>query len=383
VEFSWTDDQEAFRRDLRAFVDERVPAEWGVDHRRLSSEEATSFSRAFVRGLAERGWLAPHWPVEFGGHDDPWLHLVLGEELWARGEPRGPQYMNVNWIAPAILAAGTPDQREYHLGRIRNGDVIWCQGFSEPEAGSDLASLRTRAIRDGEDYIVNGQKIWTSYANEAEFCFLIARTDPHSEGGRGLTILLVEMNIPGIEVRRIDALAGEHAFHEVFFQDVRVPVDTRLGDEGGAWKLIRTALAYERVGLPRYASVGRELDRLGQAARDSGAIDDAGVAAAFGAAFSACEAARLLTYLVVGERVTGLPPSANAYVARVAMVRAERTVAELAAMLGGASSLREGAATDRLLNSAMLAGIAGGAYEIQLNLIARLSLGLPRSEAPR
>lgn len=378
MRFDWSAEHAAFREDLRAFVEDVVPDARSEDVRRINSEESRSFMRWFVRELAARGWLAPHWPTEYGGQNDTWRHIILNEELWSRGEPRGPQYMNVNWIAPIIMAVGTEAQRRYHLERIRAGDVVWCQGLSEPEAGSDLASLRTQAELSGDAYVVRGQKIWTSYAHIADFCFLLARTDPDAARHDGLSILLVPMETPGIEVRDIDSLAGEHAFHEVFFTDVRIPASCRLGQEGEGWNLVRRALAYERVGSPRYAKAAVELDRLAEWARQHGVLEDGRVLEHLGRARASCEAARLLAYQAIDERAKGLPPGGNAYVARAAMVAAERAVAKAAADVMGPEALREDSIADRQLTSAQVAGLAAGTYEVQLNLVSRLSLQLPK-----
>jgi alkylation response protein AidB-like acyl-CoA dehydrogenase len=378
MRFDWTDEQITFREELRAYTMEMTGAEVrGVDLRDVASDDSLEFAKAFTRGLAERGWLAPHWPVEYGGRDDSWQHIILGEELWARGEPRGPQYMNVNWVAPLIMMAGTAEQKQEHLTRIRNGDVLWCQGFSEPEAGSDLASLRTGARREGDVYVVDGQKIWTSYAHVADFCFLLTRTSTDGPNNQGITILLVPMDSPGIEVREIVGLAGAHQFHEVFFTDVRVPVANRLGEENLGWHLVRRGLAYERVGSPRYAAATLELDRLAEWARERELLDDAGTLRALGDARTACDAAKILTYRAIDDRSKGIDSGSNANVARVAMVRAERAVAAAAAQIQGLHGLAKETVADRQWLSAKVAGIASGAYEIQLTLIASNGLRLP------
>jgi alkylation response protein AidB-like acyl-CoA dehydrogenase len=286
--------------------------------------------------------------------------------------------MNVNWVAPLIMMAGTAAQKDEHLTRIRNGDVLWCQGFSEPEAGSDLASLRTSARREGDEYVVDGQKIWTSYAHVADYCFLLTRTRTDGPNNQGITILLVPMDTPGIEVREIVGLAGAHQFHEVFFTDVRVPVANRLGEENLGWHLVRRGLAYERVGSPRYAAATVELDRLVDWARERELLDDASVLRALGQARTACDAAQILTYRAIDDRAKGVEAGSNANVARVAMVRAERAVAAAAAHIQGPYGLVRETVADRQQLSAKVAGIASGAYEIQLTLIASLGLRLPK-----
>src|SRR5246127_5480671 len=181
LEFEWSTEERRFRDELRAVIAAEVPDRWSV---LIPGEEfATGFTFEFCRTLAEKGLLAPHWPAEYGGRDaSPWQFIILGEELWSAGEPRGSQYMNVNWIGPAIINAGTAEQRDYHLKRISAGEVFWCQGFSERDAGTDLANMQTTAVRVGDEYVINGEKVWTSYAAEAEFCFLLARSDPDSVG---------------------------------------------------------------------------------------------------------------------------------------------------------------------------------------------------------
>ena len=175
MNFHWTDEENAFRERLREFLARNLPANWeDVAGHGPGSAELTEFSRTFCGRLADEGLLTPHWPGELGGQGlGPWHQQILAEEMWVAGEPRGAQYMNINWIGPTLIRYGTAEQRERYLPKIAAGDAIWCQGFSEPGAGSDLASLRTRAVLDGDQYRVSGQKIWTSYAGLAETCFLL------------------------------------------------------------------------------------------------------------------------------------------------------------------------------------------------------------------
>jgi alkylation response protein AidB-like acyl-CoA dehydrogenase len=380
VEFRWSPDDVAYREELLAFMAEQLPADWeSLSEGGPGSDVQAAFSRQFCAKLAERGWLTQSWPAEFGGRDaPPWRHAILGEEMWACGEPRGPQYMNVNWIGPTIMEYGSPAQKELHLPLISRGDVLWCQGFSEPEAGSDLVALRTLAIRDGDDYVVNGTKIWTSYANHAQYCFLLVRSDPASKRHRGISILLVPMDLPGIEVREIPSVVGERYFHEVFFDDVRVPVDCRLGPEHEGWDVVSYSLQYERVGAARYARAARMLDALADHADRSGLLEDPTVLEKLGEARAACEASRMLTYRVIDLRAHGSPPTADTNIARVAGTLAERAVADLALDLYGAEALVHGSFADAHFRLAMTAGVAVGTTEVNLNLVASRFLGLPR-----
>ncbi len=380
MEFAWSNEEAAYRNEIREFLHDELPSDWAYKRRRPDSDEQVSHCKDFCGKLAARGWLTPHWPAEYGGRDAPaWQLMILGEELWSIGEPRGPQYMNVNWIGPSIMAAGTEDQKRSHLTRISKGDVIWCQGFSEPDAGSDLASLRTRAERDGEDYVVNGQKIWTSYANAAEFCYLLVRTNPDAPKHKGISIFLVPMDTPGLEIHAIQAVIGEHAFHELVMTDMRVPESARLGPENEGWGILRSVLSNERVGVPRYGRAMFQLGLIVQWAKVQGAFRNPEVAATLASAQAACEAARALVYKVVDERAKKQPPSPNASVARAAMVQAEWAVGEAGMVVMGANGLELGSVADDQFRSGMAAGVAAGAYEVQLNLIASMVLDLPRS----
>jgi alkylation response protein AidB-like acyl-CoA dehydrogenase len=380
VEFGWSDEERAFRQRIADIVEERLPA-WRDDPTQLTFSSAQRDEvTAFTHKLSEHGLLTAHWPREYGGAALPaWMHVILGEELWAAGEPRGPQYMSVNWIGPAIMAYGTEEQKRLHLGKISAGDAFWCQGFSEPDAGSDLGALRCRAIRDGDQYIVNGQKIWTSHTQLADWCFLLVRTDPERTANDAITALLVPMQSTGIEVRRIPNLVGPYSLAEVFFTDVRVPVANRLGDENGGWHIVRSALAFERVGSPRWQRASVLLDALARWAKEHGRYEDAGVRGRLGEARSAVEASRLVAYAVIDERAKQRPPSAAAYVARVLMVRAEKAVAEVGVWLMGEDGISMDSLAGRNYFSTMAAGIAAGSTEVQLNLVAKLVLNLPGS----
>ncbi len=380
MEFGWSDDDLAFRAELRTWLAAELPSDWDeIAKGGPGSDDQVAFSRRFCAALAARGWLTQHWPAAFGGRDaPPWRHAILGEELWARGEPRGPQYMNVNWIGPAIMRHGSEEQKRLHLPRIARGEAFWCQGFSEPEAGSDLVALRTMALRDGDDYVVNGSKIWTSYANHAEFCFLLVRTDPASKRHHGISVLLMPMDTPGVTVREIPSVVGDRYFHEVFFSDARVPIACRLGPEGEGWEVVGYALQFERVGAARYARAALTLDVLAERARSRGLLGDPTVQEKLGEARAVCEAARLLSYLVIDQRAHGLPPSADTNIARVAGTLAERAVSDLALELFGTDALEYGSFADAQFRLAMTAGVAVGTTEVNLNLIASRVLGLPR-----
>ena len=378
MDFSWTDEQQAFRQKLKDFLAENLPDDWEkFSEHGPASPALTEFARGFCAKLADHGLLFPHWPEEMGGEGlGPWEQQILAEEMWIAGEPRGGQYMNVNWIGPTLEKYGTSDQKERYLGPITRGDTLWCQGFSEPDAGSDLASLRTRAeLKDGR-YVVNGQKIWTSYAGLADTCFLLTRTSEDRK--RGITILLVPMDTPGITVRQIPSLIGEGDIHEVFFDDVTVPEGARFGEEGQAWEIIAYSLRNERLGIPRFYLARAALDRAVGMLKDRDAFGGEIVRAEAAKCAAMCDAAQIASYAIVQKRVDGLPIGSESSSARFATVQAERAVCEFVVeyvpeALAGASPYLK-----MHHQRGIVAGIASGAAEIQLNIIASDVLELPR-----
>lgn len=382
MNFEWTTEQRALRDRVRTLLARELPPDWEhISRHGPGSPAQTAFSLDFCPKLAAEGLLVPHWPVSHGGRGAPaWEHFILGEELFAAGEPRGPQYMNVNFIGATLMKYGTPQQQARYLPGMAAGRAVWCQGFSEPSAGSDLASLATRAIQREDEYLINGSKVWTSYAGMAQTCFLLART---GAGKGGIAIFLVPMDTPGITVRAIPSLIGHGDIHEVFFDDVVVPATARLGAEGQAWAIIGYALSLERVGLARYAFSRRVLDRMVCELQARGRFVDTHVRTQAAQALAACEAARLLVYRVVDERARGLPPSAVSNVARVAVVKADHAVSDFAlAYFGDALSGDGWPLVQAHHERAIAAGIASGAAEIQLNLVAQAWLQLPREPLP-
>jgi alkylation response protein AidB-like acyl-CoA dehydrogenase len=378
MNFEWTAQEQAFRQRLKDFLSRTLPDDWQrFSQHGPASPALTEYARTFCGKLAEDGLLTPHWPKEIGGQGlDPWHQIILAEEMWVAGEPRGGQYMNVNWIGPTLIKYGTKAQQEAHLPRITSGQALWCQGFSEPGSGSDLASLRTRAVREGDSYRVSGQKIWTSYAGLADTCFLLCRTSDDRK--KGISILLVPMDTPGITVRQIPSLIGEGDIHEVFFDDMIIPADALFGEEGQAWEIIAYSLVNERLGIPRYALARAALDRAvgllktqGDFERDAVKIDAAQVAAL-------CEAARTASYAIVTKRAMGEAIGAESSSARFATVMAERRVAEFVVEYLPEALADAHPYLKMHHQRGIVAGIAAGAAEIQLNIIATDVLKLPR-----
>jgi alkylation response protein AidB-like acyl-CoA dehydrogenase len=296
--------------------------------------------------------------------------------MWAAGEPRGGQYMNINWIGPTLIRFGSEEQKTRYVPPMAEGRVLWCQGFSEPGAGSDLASLKTRATRVEGGYRISGQKIWTSYAGLASTCFLLARTSDDRKGG--LAIFLMPMDSKGITVREIPSLVGRGDIHEVFLDDVFVPTAARLGEEGQAWQIITFALANERIGIPRYALAEKILERTVRKLQQSGDYARAEVRQRAAQALAACRAAQLLSYRVIDQRARGLPPTPDGSVGRIAVVAAERAVADFVAEFHFSALCGDDPLSLAHHQRAITSGIGAGAAEVQLNLIATQFLHLPR-----
>jgi len=341
-------------------------------------------AQQFCHRLAEEGLLTWAWPEEYGGTGGSvWEQTVVREEMWAHHEPRGAQYMGLNWVGPAIMAFGNDDQKRRHLPPIAAGEVIWCQGFSEPGAGSDLASLSTRAEPDGDGFVVTGQKIWTSYAQMAQWCVLAARVGAPGAGARkheGITIFLVPMDRPGITVRPIRSMLGPHHLNEVFFDSVRVEPDEVLGGVGNGWKVIRRALAHERVGIARYARCDRLMSEYSDLA---GGID--GLPPALREqwvwALVQVRVARLLAYRAVARQQSGVD-DASASAARIAVTQCDQQVAEVLFDALEQRSIEDKAAGAPLHGAAedhwryaQAATVASGTIEIQRMLVARELLG--------
>ena len=378
MNFEWTAEHQAFRTRMKNFLKAHLPEDWDEKSQLDPSEPyVTEFARKFCPALAKEGLLIPHWPKEVGGEGmDAFHHWILGEEMFAAGEPRAYQYMNVNWVGPAILQYGNPEQIKTLVGGITAGTAFWCQGFSEPNAGSDLAAMRTKAEKTANGWVINGSKIWTSAASVADHCFLLART---GDVKRTISVFIVPMKTPGIQVKVIPGVSGARAFHEVFFTNVEVPDTAILGPEGGGWKVMKHVLQNERIGAPRYALAQRATERGIEILKKRGRFKDAGVKARAARAIAGCEAARYQALEVIDARVKGKEATAKINVARYALVLADRAVAEfLGDCLNDVVISKEDVVIYAAYRRTSSSGLGAGTAEIQLNTIARDYLELPR-----
>jgi len=265
MDFKYTPEQQAMRKEFEAYAIELmkdVPAGWGTSLEFMYSSEGWDFTRATHRKLAKKGWLVRPWPKEYGGMDAPIIEQLVYHEVMGYHRVPDSDIFGIGMIGPTLLAIGSEEQKKEHLPPIARAEKYWCQGWSEPNAGSDLASLVTRAVRVGDEYIVNGQKTWTSNAHNADWCFMLARTNPEEKRSRGLTYLLVDMKSHGVTVRPLLGMDGSHLFNEVYFDDVHVPVRNRVGAENEGWAVTRATMNFERSGVGSIAGARRSLDDI-------------------------------------------------------------------------------------------------------------------------
>ncbi len=386
MDFTYPPEAEAFRQELRDWLAENLDPELQGLKFDLEPDDAWLASmRAWNRKLAEAGYAAIHWPKEYGGRGAGLIEqVVLAEELHRAGAPGTLNPIGLANIAPAILQFGTEEQKRTLLPRMLRGDDIWCQGFSEPGAGSDLASLSTRAVRDGDAYVVNGQKVWNTLGHLANWCELLVRTDPDAPRHKGITCLLVDMSLPGIEVRPLVTITGDREFSELFFTDVRVPIDCRLGPENQGWTVAMTTLAHERAGVADlHLSVRTKIRSLIDLAREtchpdgSRATDDPLVRQRLAAAYLEGEYLKLLADRAISGQLHGRATGPESSLAKLVWSDIEQELGLIAGEILGPAANSGEWGRDRVYSRAL--SIAGGTTQVNKNVIAQRILGLPRS----
>jgi 3-oxochol-4-en-24-oyl-CoA dehydrogenase len=364
-----------YRDEVRAFVKEnapegRFPADWN-------------------RRLAEAGFVAPHWPKPWGLDAGPVQQLVVDAELRAALTPRPFNPIGIGWAGPTLLVAGSDEQHRQYVPGILDGSDLWCQLFSEPGSGSDLASLATRAVRDGEEYIVNGQKIWTTFAHEARYGILLARTSPDADQHQGISYFVVDMRSPGITTRPIKQMDGRADFNEVFLDNVRIPVENLVGDENDGWRLAKVTLGNERVSLSGEGAlwgIGPTANDLLDVVRANGGSSDPVMRQRLATLYVESEVLRLIRLRTVSARVRGLEPGPEASVRKALADEHGQHVMGLAVDLAGTDGLLMdkgpfGSATDMWATGYLYSRaltIGGGTSEVQRNIIGERVLGLPR-----
>ena len=371
----------AFRDEVRTFLAEKLPPDCARAGRRATSVFThPDVSLRWQAILHEKGWVAPDWPAEHGGPGwDDVQRYIFAEECARAHTPNLPP-QGLKMVAPVIMHYGTDAQKAELLPRILSGADYWCQGYSEPGAGSDLAALRMRAVRDGEDYVLNGSKIWTTHAQFANKMFCLVRTSSEGRPQTGITFLLLDMDTPGITVRPIPTLAGEHEFNQVFFDDVRVPVAGRLGAENDGWTVAKHLLTFERGG--RYApGLGAHLDLVREAAAESGWLEQPGNAERLAREAIAVEGLRAIELAGLAGR--GPHPAVRPSMLKVLGTETSQRIDELALEIAaGWDGTLDNApdaiavAMPRYLNN-RAGSIYAGSNEIQRDLIAKVVVDQP------
>ncbi|MGV0037739.1 acyl-CoA dehydrogenase family protein [Mycobacterium colombiense] len=381
MDFSYPAEVERFRSELRDWLSQNLTDEL-VAARRPTGRDDAAFEmlREWNATMADAGWAAVSWPPEYGGRGATVLEqLVYTEETTRARAPMPLNVIGLNNIAPAIMQYGTEQQKLALLPRMMRADDIWCQGMSEPEAGSDLAALRTRAVRDGDDFVVNGQKIWTSLGHRADWCQLYVRTNPEAPKHKGISCLIVDMTLPGIEVRPLVTLNGDTDFAEVFFHDVRVPADALLGPLNAGWQVATTTLSHERAGAARlYAEMQVRLEELVDdlAAAGTGALDDPVTLRRLGEIAVRIKYLEVLCQRSISATLHGGDALGSASLAKTVWGEIGQDLAALAFDALGTRGAGAPWANYRLTSRSLT--IAGGTTQINKNITAQRVLGLPR-----
>jgi alkylation response protein AidB-like acyl-CoA dehydrogenase len=395
MDLTFSPTEEAFRRELREWLAANVPPGWGTEEfpEPESLEEEVRFLVDWQRRLAAGGWVGVHWPREYGGRGATVVENYILQEEFARS--RAPEIINrigVNLVGPTLIAHGSEAQKRRYLPRILGAEEIWCQLFSEPNAGSDLAALRCRAVRDGDTFVVSGQKVWTSYAQFAAWGILLARTDPSAAKAKGISFLIIDMRSPGVSIRPLRQMTGSEEFNEVFLEEVRVPAENLVGALHQGWSIAQTTLSHERGTSPRQLVVHRILlgELLALARRtprgNGMASDDPGVRQRLAQAFMEVEMTKLHNWRTLTQLRRHGKPGAESSVVKLFWSEMSQRLHDTAMdVLGVHAQLWPGepraVARGRWLRSYLYyraASIFAGTNEIQRNIIAQRVLGLPR-----
>lgn len=392
MRFQFTPDDLAFRDELREFLTAALPVGW-TGPADESNDDDWTLHQDIRRKLADRGWLVMHWPAEYGGQDASVMrNIIFAEEMAYRRAP-GNDRFGTRMLGPTLMLHGTAEQKAKYLPDIARGGIQWCQGYSEPDAGSDLASLQTRAVLNGDRFIVNGAKTWTTMAHRADMMFMLTRTDPEAPRHSGISLLLVDMKSPGVEVRPIVNMSGSHSFNQVTFDDVEVPREHLVGGLNDGWRVGMSVLNYERSGIDYVGWAQRAWDELADFCRQTGspgetpAIVDHDVRRRLAELDVEIDNARMLTYDVAWRQGRGEVPSSEASMSKLSATIANRNVLEYGLELLGMYGPLEKNSPHAKLGGRFLkmrmyyvsGEILAGTSEIQRSIIARRGLGLPRN----
>ncbi|MBW2237316.1 MAG: acyl-CoA dehydrogenase family protein [Deltaproteobacteria bacterium] len=381
MDFSFTPEEEKFRDEVRAFLDENLPDD--------ANRNDLGFVAGWQKKIREKRWVGFSWPREVGGGGGSIMEqAILKEEMAKRKAPAlGSCFMGLTWVGPSIIAYGTEEQKQKFIPDILDGKYQWCTGYSEPDYGSDLGSLQCKALREGDDYVVSGQKIWTSIAMWSKWMILLVRTSSDSaDKHKGITCLLVPMETPGIVVRPIKNMSGGSMFAEVFFDGVHVPIENRLGDEGEGWRVTITALAHERSGIAEVESLMRWLEGLKDLAREVGRSDETAVRRRIASIETRIQAMRMSGLRFLTKQLRGEPLGSETSVNKLIRAQLEVELGDFAvdlqgaagSLVAGAEAVADGGRWQRMALSWPEVVIGGGTPNIQKNIIAERILGLPK-----
>jgi alkylation response protein AidB-like acyl-CoA dehydrogenase len=378
MDLTFDEREAAFRDEVRAWFAANDPGPEPAH----DEDAHYAWRREFQRRMAAAGYGAVHWPVEYGGRGATLTEsAIFFEELGRSGAPLPANLLGILLAGPTIMAWGTPEQKDRHLAPILTADEIWCQGFSEPDAGSDLASLKTRAVRDGDGWRITGQKVWTSGAQYSKWCMLVARTDPDAPKHKGLTYFLMDMEQEGVEVVPLRQITGEPEFNELFIDGARVPDSSVLGGVGNGWKVALTTLMNERAGLAFFLQVRLRqlLDRVIAEAGERGLMDDPVVADRLGELHLKAEVLRLTAYRGLTAIEKYGQPGPEGSLTKWMWSQTNQQLTQLAADLIGPDALRAGGPWAYELLRARGNTIEGGTTEVLKNIVAERVLGLPKA----
>jgi alkylation response protein AidB-like acyl-CoA dehydrogenase len=378
MDLTFNEQELAFRDELRTWLGANGP---GPEPE--GDEDAHyAWRRNFQRELAGGGWAAVHWPVEYGGRGATLMEsAIFFEELGRSGSPLPANVLGLLLAGPTIMTWGTPEQKERHLTPILTAEEIWCQGFSEPDAGSDLASLKTRAVKENGDWIVSGQKVWTSGAQYSKWCMLVARTDPDAPKHKGLTYFLMDMEQEGVQVVPLRQITGEPEFNELFIDGARIPDENVLGGVGNGWKVALTTLMNERAGLGFFLQVRLRqlLDRLIEEAAGRGLLEDPVIAERLGELHLKAEVLRLTAYRGLTAVQKYGQPGPEGSLTKWMWSETNQQLTQFAADLLGPDALLAGGSWSYELLRARGNSIEGGTTEVLKNIVAERVLGLPKA----
>src|SRR3954470_16921926 len=380
MDLTFTERETAFRDELRAWFAANRPGDEPVH----DEDAHYAWRREFQRRLAQDGLAAVHWPPEYGGRGATLTEsAIFFEELGRSGAPLPANVLGVLLAGPTIMAWGTPEQKERHLAPILSADEIWCQGFSEPGAGSALAALKTRAVRDGDEWVVTGQKVWTSGAQYSKWCMLVARTDGDVAKHKGLTYFLMDMEQDAVQVRPLRQITGESEFNELFLEEARIPDELVIGGGGNGWKVALTTLMNERAGLGFALQVRlrQQLDDLIAIASSRGLLDDPLLADSLAELHVRCESIRLLAWKGLTDIERYGQPGPEGSLVKWLWSDTNQRLTQLAADIVGAEALTAGTHWSYELLRSRGNSIEGGTTEVLKNIVAERVLGLPRLKA--